>query len=241
MLTSTNGFELPPDDAWVWRYLDVGRFLTLVHEKALYFSRPSEMLDSWEGVPPMKIARGIHPANLEWWVGHTQHLVFNCWHENKDESVAMWRLYTTGAEGVAIQSTVARLKRLFIQAGPVIRIARVRYIDDVYEGQPAPANPGTPDYRPEPPQEFEFLLYKRHVYAHEQEVRAMTFAERNEAGVSVPVDLRVLIQRIVVSPTYPPWALNSLQNLIERNGLCIPIERSKCGMEPPAFCKGRRE
>ncbi len=41
----------------------------------------------------------------------------NCWHRNKLESIAMWKLYTHGNDGVAIQSTVRRLKDS-IEASP---------------------------------------------------------------------------------------------------------------------------
>jgi hypothetical protein len=234
MLSGIDGFEVPPDNVRVWRYMDVGRFLFLIHHRAVYFSRPSEMLDPWEGVPPPAVAKVHHPANVEWWVGHTEHHVFSCWHENPDESVAMWRLYTSGAEGVAIQSTVGRLKWWLIRAGPECRMARVRYVDDSPDSEP-PIGIDANRIR-----EFEFLLYKRRVYAHEQELRLMTFAQAGAAGLTLPTgDLSLLIERILVSPKYPAWGISALQTIVDSAGLQIQIERSKCDLEPPNFCKGQ--
>src|SRR5712691_6639484 len=58
-----------------------------------------------------------------------EHAVLNCWHENEHESVAMWSLYTTGREGVAIQTTIKRLKDAFQAEQCGVTIARVRYVD----------------------------------------------------------------------------------------------------------------
>ena len=235
MFTSMSGFEVPPDNARVWRYMDLGRFLWLIHHRAVYFSRPSETLDPWEGVPPPSIARIHHPANVEFSVGRTESLVFSCWHENPDESVAMWRLYTSGVEGVAIQSTVEKLKRWLMHIGlPVCSMAKVRYVDDSPDSEP-PSGVLANHIR-----EFEFLLYKRRVYAHEQELRLMTFAPAGDAGLALPTkDLSLLMERIVVSPKYPTWAISALQAIVGSAGLQIQIERSKCDLEPPSFCKGQ--
>jgi hypothetical protein len=213
--------------------MDVGRFLWMLQHQVIYFSRPSETLDPWEGVPPPAIAGNHNPVDIQWWVGHTQHLVFSCWHENPDESVAMWHLYTSGAEGIAIQSTVGKLKQWLIAAGPVCRMARVRYFNDLPGAGPvsgtAAAQIG----------EFEFLLYKRAVHAHEQEFRLMTFAQAGAAGVTLPTDLSLIVERIVVSPKYPLWAIGALQSIVAGAGLEVQVEQSKCDLGPPSLCLGQ--
>jgi hypothetical protein len=77
-------------------------------------------------------------------------------------------------------------------------------------------------------------------YAHEQEVRAViydTYCARQAIfnadslhnlqllasgikpalppGVNVPVDIAVLVHRIVVSPAFPNWAIKSLQKAVD--------------------------
>src|ERR1700685_3870717 len=78
----------------------------------------------------------------------------------------------------------------------------------------------------------QFLFYKRMGYRHEREVRAVLYNPHLAAfdalsgatdaakhpskgakvvfGETVPVDLSILIERIVVSPDFPKWAISSL-------------------------------
>ncbi len=132
-------FETPPDEARVWRYMDVGRFLALLKTKVLYFARTSELNDPWEGAPPValtkRIVSTVRPQDsvrvVSLFKSVAEHAVLNCWHENEHESVAMWSLYTTGREGVAIQTTIKRLKDAFQAEQCGVTIARVRYVDYV--------------------------------------------------------------------------------------------------------------
>ena len=39
----------PPDEARIWRYLSLARFLALLHDGALFFSRLDELEDRFEG------------------------------------------------------------------------------------------------------------------------------------------------------------------------------------------------
>lgn len=52
MFDITAGFEVPPDATRIWRYMDVGRFLALLENKALYFAGRQELEDPWEGEHP---------------------------------------------------------------------------------------------------------------------------------------------------------------------------------------------
>jgi hypothetical protein len=167
-------FETPPDEARIWRYMDVGCFLALLKTKVLYFARRSELNDPWEGAHPValtkRIVSTVRPQDSDRLVSLfktvAEQAVFNCWHENEHESVAMWSLYTTGREGVAIQTTIKRLKDAFRAEQSGVTIARVRYVDYsrdehvVAEGN-MPLNALAP------------LLSKRVSFQHEREVRAV--------------------------------------------------------------------
>ena len=93
--------------------MDVGRFLTLIYEKKLYFARLKELGDPWEGV-------WTRPASVQMLARDPETkrqtierfnpcALISCWHENERESVAMWKLYVSGREGVALKTTVGRL------------------------------------------------------------------------------------------------------------------------------------
>jgi hypothetical protein len=110
----------------------------------------------------------------------------SCWHANDDESEAMWKLYSALGNGVAIQSTVERLRDV-LAPHPGININRVFYEDF----DTAPIVQG---------RQAHFLLYKRLSFEHEREVRATLMLHKPGNGVEVPCNLSRLIARIYVSP-----------------------------------------
>jgi hypothetical protein len=153
----------------------------------------------------------------------------------------MWRLYTSGAEGIAIKTTVGRLKSALAEEPCSVTIGKVQYIDhEIDDDWTAPS--------------FNVLgpiFCKRRSFLHEREVRAVitnpdepelqlklaevqpglgqTFtvpSTLGERGLVVPVNLSRLVQQIVVSPQFPAWALKALQRVIEHSGLAITAELS---------------
>src|SRR5438876_753236 len=122
------------DSVMTWRYMSFSKLMALLHGCALHFTRIDQLQDRFEGARPVANLRD--PGRLEEYTvfGDTSHLsegqkhllaqaivaphpldrqvvAVNCWHMNDHESAAMWPLYVQGNEGVAIQSTVGRLKR----------------------------------------------------------------------------------------------------------------------------------
>lgn len=124
----------------IWRFMDMPRFVALLEKRAPYLTRVGILsdVDPYEGQLPSWIAeqmsqagswridtQDITPAAAErmraqigpMFVNQlertSQERVFvNCWHMNKHESDAMWRLYSMRGQGIAIKSTVGRLARL---------------------------------------------------------------------------------------------------------------------------------
>lgn len=129
----------------------------------------------------------------------------SCWHENKYESEAMWKLYTSSLEqGIAIRTTY---KRLYHSLGrnPYISIGRVNYID--YSQQFA--------------RHSSTYWFKRKSFEHEKEVRAITY-DRNlkeETGKMIPVDLSSLIDKVYLSPTSQKWFYDLLKDVMDKYNL----------------------
>jgi hypothetical protein len=112
----------------------------------------------------------------------------SCWHINEHESEAMWQLYTAAGQGVAIESTKARLEGAL--KGQGIVVDRVRYMDfDSDEIEKGHAHYGG------------FLKQKS--FAHEQELRATIRLPTPGAGAALPCDLNALIAQIHVCPKAP--------------------------------------
>jgi hypothetical protein len=228
----------PPDTTRLWRYMTLSRFLFLVKEGKLYFSKLAEFTDDpYEGTLP-KGQTGEIDENQKLGYGLAPSLAaVSCWHENDYESVAMWKLYVPGPEGVAIQTTVAKLKQLDEQSP--FAIGRVKYLD--YEKESQPNSPAYPLPAP-----YGIVLQKRRSYEHEREVRVVIFnpadipyqtsvpTERcsGTVGFGVPVRLADLIDRIVVSPEFPPWAISPLRQIVGAAGLTTEIEQSDL-LKPP--------
>lgn len=148
----------------------------------------------------------------------------NCWHMNKGESEAMWRLYGDGGKAIAVETTLDALKESIQACESAFRvfIYPVKYLDFfddtltpadcVVEGQRAP-----------------FL--KRDSYEHEREVRASILCVPETARkaldleswkpvpIRLPVELDHLVKAVHVSP-YPgePFP-SSVMKISEKFGL----------------------
>src|SRR6266581_7483717 len=116
----------PTDEhAKIWRYMDFTKFVSLLDKRALYFTRSDRFSDKFEGAVPKPTikAREVEVLGLETHLAEEalrvmsqgsrkvrEWIFVNCWHMNNYESAAMWQLYAQKNEGIAIQSTFARLK-----------------------------------------------------------------------------------------------------------------------------------
>ena len=254
-------FPSPPDTARLWRYMDLSRFLCLLHRRALYFCRRDELHDPWEGALSAGVVGQIRSVVGEDGLSGVAGLyglvaaqaVLNCWHENDCESVAMWRLYTSGNDGVAMYTTFARLKEALSGSIYSINIARVVYADHERDMAKEAASASSVEAL----NTMGPILQKRRSYAHESEVRAiipfpdapaleryaamenpplgttiLVARRERELGLHVPVDPTVLIEGIVLSPNYPPWAIEALQSAIDQAGLPVHIQTSDLLKKP---------
>lgn len=116
--------ESVPDDTVIWRYFTFERFLAVLSNHELWFSRPFAFEDKWEGLfPPSYVRRTRQYAKANGIpfkqfdqefrrreLRHRYARFVNCWHISNHESDAMWRLYGLGGSGIAIQSTVGDFK-----------------------------------------------------------------------------------------------------------------------------------
>jgi hypothetical protein len=130
-----------------------------------------------------------------------------------DEATGMWEAYAPGREDVAIHSTYRRFTSAFREVeGTIafrepIHVGVVTYIN--VNTDEIPAGPGGTA-----PNAYLPLLYKRHHYEHERELRAVlspngllraTFEQEGMDGVFVAVDLDTLIEGIRVAPGAADW------------------------------------
>jgi hypothetical protein len=212
--------SLPDDASIIWRYMELGKFQSMIRENSIFFSRADKQSDELEGKYPEALSAALErefgdgiPSDdgntytfLEW---HTQKerrsRLVSCWSLGPSESQKMWDKYTQSGNSIAIRSTIARLKNCFHdQVEPVVWIGKVRYgeednslLGSIYSG------------------DVNFLLYpffaKRDSYRWENEVRAIVnIALAKQAqfvhspnGCYIKADLKILVDSVWLNPQSP--------------------------------------
>jgi hypothetical protein len=186
--------NLPSDDAVLWRYLDFAKFVHLLENQSLWFSRTDQFEDPLEGT--YTDAEIEHLRSLDANAAATGLRVsggylkgpkymrttsyVNCWRAGAGESLAMWDLYGKGSGIVAVKSTVGKLKEAAAQSPSRIFLGKVNYVD--WSRAPWDNNALTMCFR------------KDLIYQHEAEVRAVIWdvdiVERNMSDALTAARLR---------------------------------------------------
>ena len=246
MFESHPNLSLPQASDTLWRYLDLWRFLSLLEQGSLWFSRLDGLEDPYEGFPPKplvddarRIPEGLPEIEHQRWaqVAGRNERVFtlgreivcvSCWHVNPVESAGMWRLYAALGEGIAIKTTFEDLRRSFIREEPTVLGGMVRYVD--FES-----------YRPTEWNVIDWATLKRTSFEHEREFRAivMPLTWPAPAGLAVPVDLDNLIAGVYVSPAAVPWYANLVRRVCARYDLKAEVHQSEL-LSHPLYIQGRR-
>jgi hypothetical protein len=250
------------DTATLWRYVDLEKFKSLLAIKALFFCRASKFSDPFEGSitkkeiefrkgEPKRIAKfykipydeekgkksisdlSSYHENLK------DRYLINCWHINKGESDAMWRLYLKDNEGVAIQTTPKKLFKSLLGSEDKIYASKVRYLDyenDIWYHKI--------DY---PCTNYNFfvpLVHKRHEFIHESEFRLLIEVQEaatdknywdkqpNRKGHFISVDVMEMVEKIILPPTIDPKTKEEILQIISNYGYSFTCEDSKLRNEP---------
>lgn len=250
-------------DTVVWRYLSFSKFVSMISYEALWFCRLSYLIDKFEGTLPRRTLEKTKTEEEKWksFFTHPDHrrqidewsecnvqygqssTAVNCWFIGDDESERMWREYVASSEGVAIRSTIRKLRESIYLPRDFSYIGRVNYVDldehemTVYEGAQA----------------HHRAFLKDHVqFKHEQELRIQTMNFRTdvcldplgrplthkelvaggmnnfqEPGLHVQVKLDQLFDTIVVAPNAQDWFFNLIQHLQITAGINWQVRRSK--------------
>jgi len=251
MIPSHLDFIVPADNTVIWRFLELYKYESLVETSSFYFSCVEDMADKQEGMFPLmngdfsdrtdltreqqvrasanylKMTEKVRPIY--------NRIYLNCWFIGADETPAMWAEYVkkNNGMGVAIKSTVKRLKDCFvddsnIQVGLIDYVDHARYrIDD---------SKGTSLYQP--------FLIKANRYRFESELRVIYTnttgskveniegktwpiipLERIEMpkSVMIPCKLHRLIKDAVVSPNADDAFVQHVRRFREIHRRTFPI------------------
>lgn len=246
----------------VWRYLDFDKFKSLLETKSLFFCRADKFSDPFEGSIPrqeaeyrintykhlsqsfehgydeqqaLKNISGMQATHQKYKKG----IVVNCWHINKSESDAMWRLYLKSNEGVAIQSTKELIETTMANAVEEISLSKVRYLDYDKDFWHHKVDFPVTNYNLITP-----FVHKRTEFTHEQEFRMFMRIQEairdekywdNEAiekGKLVKIDLLTLIENVYFPPTIDEKTKNRIISLSEKLGFKFNYLESKLSSKP---------
>ncbi|MCJ7572614.1 MAG: DUF2971 domain-containing protein [Candidatus Thermoplasmatota archaeon] len=222
---------LPKDETIkIWRFQDFTKFVSVLNNNSLFFPFASKLNDPFEGkisnltIEYLKknIDEDILIQSFKCWYRLRDSCGVNSWHINNHESAAMWKLYLKSNEGIAIQSTVKKLKNCFKNnLDDDIFIGKVIYFNHFSEVMPLV-------------DVFTMYMYKSKSFDYEKELRAITYRidkkekvksskkksdnsfEENSNGFFVSCDLDILIDKIVVSPTSDNWFKELVESTIEK-------------------------
>ncbi|MDD5149556.1 MAG: DUF2971 domain-containing protein [Flavobacterium sp.] len=225
MYLNNKNIKLPEDpDTVVWKYLDLSKFLDLLLSHKLFMSRSDKFEDQYEGTfsePTYEEIKKIavnNPEFIQYYKSHRENVAISSWHINEYESFAMWQIFTQNSEGLAIQSTVERLKKALIPENKFDQyIGEVNYIDYKKE------------YIPFDDMFFPFL-FKRKSFQYEREVRIISDVTQSNIklndGLKINVDINQLIEKIYIHPKSENWYKNLVIELVSKLGFDFTIEKS---------------
>lgn len=257
MYKEHEAFDTPEDDRKIWRYMDFIKFADIIDRRKLYFPTADRLGDPFEGSFP-KAYIDYFNANLdkifrpETWElidreqapkGFTRarrserkYIAISCWNMQEEESAALWQLYCTVDNGIAIQSTIKRLKNSLKDEKRDIYIGKVEYID--YFSKPL-TDPLTYHFFPKP------FLYKGKSFEFENEVRAVTELPRlkrigdfhakihpGHKGYDVTIDPDLLIENVYLSPMSSKWQKKVVESLLSKHGLKKKVRQSDLTKKP---------
>jgi hypothetical protein len=239
--------------------MDFAKYVSLLKTQGLHFAQLNRLGDPFEGslskaefehwqqVAAAGEARGDLP--VEWRGRYFEVLMrsarqatkvnyVSCWHMNRGESEAMWRLYSSSGYAIAIQSryqllvdSLSSFTSRDVHIGPFVGV--VQYAD--YHEDKFPTGNA-----------FHAVMHKRRSFEHEHECRAVIWRTERKGpdgvpdhvletyppGIGVSVALAQMIEQVVVAPTAPEWFSSTVIDITTRYGFAFPVRRSSLTVPP---------
>jgi hypothetical protein len=190
------------DSDKVWRYMTFGRFAWMLMKKSLWLSRADLLGDPWEAAVSQAGLEALVAAQRWTNVDQFTSLVktdrertfVSCWNVSPHESYALWKIYCGTSEGVAVQTTLGRLRRSVgdLEVRPV-----------VYGG-------------PLPGHLADLVFRKRPAFTYENEVRIVFFKHdlAPPAGRPQPWDPEQVLENVWLFPSADRSFEETVSNLV---------------------------
>jgi len=226
-------FETPNDASKIWQYLNYDKFESLVRNEALYFCSIDTLkkLDPFEGsYYACKLLNEIDTSAAQNFVDQMNRcgppIAVNCWHLSESDSMAMWKIYS-GKKGIAVQTTIQKLKAVFSRYSDSVWIGKIFYTDEPIDHPTGWSA-----------DKFMACMTKRKCYEHEKEVRAFvwdtTEISRTEDGSAiVPIKTNNIFENIILSPDSEMGLMEKVRSLLIKHRVNIEPIKSQVLTTPP--------
>ena len=259
MYKELEGINPPRDKDTLWRYTDFEKFVNLLDTKSLFYTRADKFEDPYEGfipqsmmeaykqslkrVAPEKFVEAIMKGNED----SRKYVMCNCWHQNEVESMAMWEKYHMRNSGVAIKTTMQKMKNS-LSGKFSVYIGKIEYIYDNTDDDQYMHNFLKSKIKLAKKLAYFPYFRKRKEYEHEKEVRLVvdidpfvmdalndqtveTFLETGlpdicDTGMSFNIDVNTLIDEVVVSPYAEDWITETVSSVVQKYGYNFEVNPS---------------
>ena len=244
-------FKYPSDNYLLVKYLDITKFISLLQRESLFFCRLDILEDHFEGttsslnqekryeyfanqhnyisgdpkLTDREIVENVHKLNQE--EEKFKKLVcVSCWNKSKNESAALWKIYSDLNKGIMITSKVRNIIEAFSETSENIEFTEVVYINYNTDIMPDSSK-------------WDTIYHKHKAYEYENEVRliftqnfdtTLTYdwnKEEVQEGKYISLEIRDLIDEIIISPYAPQWFFELVKDIIQKYGLNKPVMASE--------------
>jgi len=234
-------YEIPSDDAVLWRFMDFTKFVSLLKDNALFFTRADKFEDPFEG------AKGLLKNKPKWDKFYTDFSIEAIrtvpGGANKDKTdkelrkdavrllndingIGRWQVESTFIncwhENQYESEAMWKLYTVSLNQGIAIKTTYKRLYQSL--GREPGISIGRVNYM-----DYEkgfasindSFWFKRKSFEHEKEVRAIigTFKTEDVPGKLVSVNLNQLIEKIYLSPTSQTWFKELIVDVLKKYGV----------------------
>jgi len=174
----------------------------------------------------------------QWRHANGYHYYPNCWRLGTDESERIWDEYADLKEGVAIETTVGKLKQ-HLAPSENIRMGFIRYLDWLQEAAMG-HDPGWP------------FFFKAREYDEEQEFRALAnrggnalfrtdglefteehIPEDSPEVINISANQEGIIERVLLAPEATDEDRSQVESDLDAAGLDVPVVESRLYSDDP--------
>lgn len=275
MYKELEGFPPPHEEAILWRYMTLEQFIDMLARKSLFFTKASQFTeDVDEGFIPMEMEGVFRELVKESFpddftveqineiVDENQKyrkvVMCNCWHQNEEESMAMWQKYRYHNSGVAIKTTMRNLKQSLSNSRDVF-IGKIKYFSLKDYNEYYRRNFEEIELRADQKCIYFPFFHKRKGFEYEREIRIVIDNELNwsESGIiyrgrlgaipdrpqmglpeiqyntgeHVDVDVGTLIEEVIASPYIANWIPILIKDIVCKYGFEFDVRHSSYVMK----------